>query len=85
MTLYLDTSSVVKLYVLEPGSDVVRRPVQQATVVVTSSLAHPETRAALARRRRERALTTAAFTRTTRAFQDDWPRHLAPELTPAFR
>ena len=77
MTLYLDTSSLVKLYVAEPGSDVVRRLVKQATIVATSAVAYPETRAALARRRRERVLTAAAFTRATRAFEDDWPRYLA--------
>ena len=55
MTLYLDTSSLVKLYVAEPGSDAVRKLVSQATVVATAGIAYPETRAALARRRRERA------------------------------
>ncbi len=81
MTLYLDTSSLVKLYVAESGSDVVRGLVTQATVVATSGIAYPETRAALARRRRERALTAAAFTRARRAFEDDWPRYLAVEVS----
>ena len=81
MTLYLDTSSLVKLYVAEPGSDVVRRLVTQAAIVATSGIAYPETRAALARRRRERALTAAAFTRARRAFEDDWPRYLAVEVS----
>ena len=53
----------------------------QATVVATSGVAYPETRAALARRRRERALTAAAFTRAKRAFEDDWPRYLAVEAS----
>ena len=46
MTLYLDTSSLVKLYVAEPGSDAVRGLVTQASVVATSGIAYPETRAA---------------------------------------
>ena len=54
MTLYLDTSSLVKLYVDEPGSDAVHRLVGTATAVATSSIAYTETRAALTRRRRER-------------------------------
>lgn len=53
MTLYLDTSSLVKLYVTESGSDVVRQLVGGAKVVATSVVAYPETRAALARLRRE--------------------------------
>lgn len=44
-------------------------------------LANPEARAALARRRRERALTVAAFTRAKRAFDDDWTRYLAVEVS----
>ena len=81
MTLYLDTSSLVKLYIAEPGSDAVRRLVKQATVVATSGIAYPETRAALARRRRERALSLAAFTFATRAFEDDWSRYLAVNVS----
>ena len=81
MTLYLDTSSLVTLYVAEPGSDAVRRLISQATVVATSGIAYPETRAALARRRRERALTPVAFSHATRAFEDDWPRYLAVDVS----
>jgi uncharacterized protein len=81
VTLYLDTSGLVKLYIAEPDSDAVRRLVNQATVVATSGIAYPETRAALARRRRERALTPAAFTRATRAFEDDWSRYLAVDVS----
>lgn len=81
MTLYLDTSSLVKLYIAEPGSDAVRRLVKQATVVATSGIAYPETRAALARRRRERALTLAAFATATRAFEDDWSSYLAVDVS----
>ena len=68
MTLYLDTSSLVKLYLAEVGTDSVRRLVDDATLVATSQIAYPETRAALARRRREGALsaTTSARRRTRR-------------------
>ena len=81
MTLYLDTSSLVKLYVAEPGSDAVRGLMAQASVVATSGIAYPEARAALARRRRERALTAGAFTRAKRAFEDDWTKYLAVEVS----
>jgi len=83
VTLYLDTSSLVKLYVAEPDSDAVRRLVEQATVVATSGIAYPETRAALARRRRERALSPTAYRIATRAFEDDWSRYLAVDVSAA--
>ena len=81
MTLYLDTSSLVKLYVTEPGTDTVRRLVDEATIVATSVIAYPETRAALARRRRERALGPAAFVLAKRTFEADWPKYFTVEVT----
>ena len=83
MTLYLDTSSLVKLYVAEPGSDTVRKLVDAASVVATSTVAYTETRAALARRRRERALRPKAFTSAKKAFEAEWPKYLTVEVTSA--
>ena len=83
MTLYLDTSSLVKLYVVEPGSDAVRTLVAAATVVATSSIAYTETRAALARRRRERALRPKAFASAKKGFEAEWPKNFAVEVTSA--
>ena len=83
MTLYLDTSSLVKLYVTEPGSDAVRKLVDAASVVATSSIAYDETRAALARRRRERTLRPKAFASAKKAFEAEWPKYFAVEVTSA--
>lgn len=83
MTLYLDTSSLVKLYVAELGSDDVRRQVDRATIVATSMIAYPETRSALARRRRERALRPGAFAAAKRKFEEDWQRYVAVQATEA--
>ena len=83
MTLYLDTSSLVKLYIAEPDTDAVRTLVDRATIVATSGIAYPETRAALARRRRERALSPTAYRIATRAFEDDWSRYLAVDVSAA--
>ena len=81
MTLYLDTSSLVKLYVAEPGSDAVRKLVDAASVIATSTIAYTETRAALARRRRERALRPTAFASATNAFEAEWPKYLTVDVT----
>ena len=83
MILYLDTSSLVKLYVEEDGSHDVRRLVDHAAVVATSMVAYPEVRAALARRRRDRTLRPAHFATARRAFETDWPSYLAIQVTPA--
>ncbi len=83
MILYLDTSSIVKLYVAETGSETVRGLVRDADVVATSMVAYPELRAALARRRRDRTLRATDFTRVKRAFEADWPAYLAIGATTA--
>ncbi len=81
MTLYLDTSSLVKLYVTENGSEVVRQLVGDATVVATSVVAYAETRAALARLRREGVLTASKLTSAKREFEDQWPTYLTLDAT----
>ncbi len=81
MTVYLDTSSLVKLYVTEPGSDVVRRLVDEAAVVATSMVAYPEAQAAFARRRRERALRPGEFQSVKRAFDAEWSTYATLEAT----
>lgn len=82
MTLYLDTSSLVKLYVDEPGSDDVRAVVETSDVIATSWLAYVEFRGALARRRRERALGAREFSKVKQELEADWPRYFAVRATP---
>jgi predicted nucleic acid-binding protein len=83
MTLYLDTSSIVKLYVDEAGTRLVRDLVASADVVATSVLAYAETRAALARLRRERLLSPSSFLAAKRQFERDWPHYLTVDVTDA--
>jgi predicted nucleic acid-binding protein len=71
--LYLDTSALVKLYVDEIDSNVVREAVNESALAATSELSYVELRAALARRQRERALSTGDYRRVVRDIDDDWP------------
>lgn len=81
MTLYLDTSSLVKLYVTEVGSDVVLQLVDQATVVATSIVAYAETRATLARLRRSGDLSVARFASAKSEFETQWAAYLVLDAT----
>ena len=83
MIAYLDTSSLVKLYVEEEGSALIRALVERAEVVATSVVAYPEARAALARQRREGGLTSAGYDRAKNDFERDWPRYLTIEVSEA--
>ena len=83
MIAYLDTSSLVKLYSAETGSDVVRALVESSGSVTTSAIAYPEARAALARQRREGRLSSAQLAKCRRSLDDDWPTFVAMEITHA--
>ena len=81
MRLYLDTSALVKLYVEEEGSPLVRKTVEEAETVTTSIIAYVETRAAFARRQREKSISLPDCKRVIRYFERDWDRYLALEAT----
>jgi predicted nucleic acid-binding protein len=72
VTAYLDTSSLVKLYTDEAGSDQVRMLLSSVAAVATSVVAYPEARAAFARGRREGWLTSKSFSEIKRSFEHDW-------------
>lgn len=72
MILYLDTSSLVKLYVAEADSQKVRRAVGEAAVVATSVVAFAEARSAFARLAREGNLTSEDLASVRGAFLRDW-------------
>lgn len=82
MILYLDTSSLIKLYVEEEGSAEVERLVGAASLVSTSVIAYPEARSALARLCREGALTAEEHELAKTELERDWPHYLAVEVTP---
>ncbi len=73
MTVYLDTSNLVKLYVDEPDAVDVQRIVAEADVVATSVLAYAEARAAFDRRRRARLMSAAENKAAIHQLDADWP------------
>jgi uncharacterized protein len=83
VTLYLDTSSAIKLYVAETGSDVVHALVRDAAVVATSAITFAEMRAGLARLRREGALTAPKYTAAKREFDQQWASFITLDATDA--
>ena len=81
MILYLDTSSLVKLYVEEQGSTEVLKSVRSAKAVGTSPVAYAEARSTFARRFREKAFGINAFSRLKSAFDNDWDDYLIVKVT----
>ena len=84
MILYLDTSSLVKLYVHETHSEAVHGWAQQTDVFATSRVAYPEMLAALSRRRREGDFDAESFQLVTGAFKQQWLDFAIIELDERF-
>ena len=80
MILYLDTSSLIKLYLDEDHSDLVHQWADQAEVLCTSRVAYPEAVAAMARRWRQGDLDDEAFDAARQTLADDWPGFGAVDL-----
>lgn len=72
MIMYLDTSSLVKLYVEELHSEDVSKWVKDAEIVATCRVAFPETLSALHRRYRAGDVEKRAFAGLVEGFIDDW-------------
>jgi len=72
VTLYLDSSVIVKLYIEEPDSEAIAARVQSATLIATSAIAYAEVRATFARRRREGILSPEELATVCRRFDADW-------------
>lgn len=81
MTLYLDTSSLIKLFVEEPGGDQVRQDLSEAAAVATSLITYAEARATFARLRWAGSITPDGFQSAKRDFEADWAKYLVIEPT----
>lgn len=81
MILYLDTSSLIKLYVEEPGTSEVERQFDEASLVCTSVVAYAEARSALARLCREGSLSPEEHTRTKASLDQSWMHYLTVDVT----
>ena len=81
MIVYLDTSSLVKLYVEEEGSTDVADLVKSSSATATSLIAYAEARAAFSRRYREKAFSQTQLRRLVSALQEDWESYLIVRVT----
>ena len=76
MILYLDTSSLVKLYVTEEDSNIIRQLVKRSTTTATSLVAYAEARAAFSRRYREEAFRPREYRSLVSGLNEDWENYL---------
>ena len=81
MIVYLDTSSLVKVYVDEEGSHDVIELIDNSMAAATSMVAYAESRAAFARRMREGAFTKKDYKNLVLSFERDWINYVQVKVT----
>ena len=72
MNLFLDTSALIKLYVDELDSSLVRRAIETAPMCAVSRIAWAEAHAALARRERDHSISSDLLAQACSALEQDW-------------
>lgn len=72
MTVYLDTSNLLKLFVAQEGFEEVRQLVESASDLETSVVAYPEARAAFARMRHRSEVPAQDIDAAKVAFERLW-------------
>jgi predicted nucleic acid-binding protein len=71
--LYLDSSAIVKRYFKEKGSNaVITRAAEPNQETFTSVLSFAEVQSTIARKYREKQITSQEFTRLRETFESDW-------------
>jgi uncharacterized protein len=83
VTLYLDTSALVKLYVSEQGSAAVHAWTSAASLIATARITYAEARAAIAQTRHLGALTPAELRRAVAALDAGWTGFLRVDVSEA--
>ena len=81
MILFLDTSALVKLYVIEDGSEKTHEAVAQAEVLAVSRIAWAEYHAALARRSRMVPEDEPMLDQARNALAHDWEDFFVMEVS----
>lgn len=76
MILYLDTSSLAKMYIEEAGSSLVRQWAEEAEILATCRVAYPEMVSALSRHFRGGTLSRAPYELILERFAEEW-KHFA--------
>ena len=81
MILYLDTSALLKKYFQEVGSNEIIAKWQEATGIVTSSVAYAEALAAIHRKKRETKFDNDKLLKILDTFRCDWSSFIRVDVT----
>lgn len=77
---YLDTSALIKRFVIEKGSPLIQTLVAREGPVATAKIAYAEVYASLARKQREGHLPRRQYALACRQFENDWLAYIRVDL-----
>ncbi len=77
---YLDTSALIKRFVAEQGSLLVRRLVIREGPSATAKIAYAEAYSGLTRKHREGHLSTGQYARACQQFENEWQAYVRVDL-----
>ncbi len=83
MILYCDTSALLKLYIVEPDSELVKAKAAEAEAVAVCRISWAEAHAALSRRAREVPEDAPVIEQAKQALASDWPHYVVMEVDQA--
>jgi predicted nucleic acid-binding protein len=81
MIVYLDTSSLVKLYVEEIDSEKIRDVARNAAAISTARIAYAEARSAFARKQKEDGFSLNVLRKIVEDLNRDWESYFVIEIT----
>ncbi|MCC5866798.1 MAG: type II toxin-antitoxin system VapC family toxin [Wenzhouxiangella sp.] len=81
MILFLDTSALVKLYIVEDGSEIAHEAAQQADILAVSRIAWAEYHAALARRARTSPEDEDLLDQARETLASEWCNYFVVEVS----
>ena len=79
--IYFDTSALIKIFILEKGSEDAQRLSQNHFPLATAAIAYAEIYSGVNRRKREGYLSAHQYTRMSRRFDEYWTTAIHVELT----
>ena len=79
--IYFDTSALIKLFILEKGSENAQRLFHDHFPPATAAIAYAEIYSGVNRRKREGYLSAQQYTRLSRRFEEHWTTYIRIELT----
>ena len=81
MILYCDTSALIKLLVLEPGSDLMQRASSEAEAIGVCRITWAEAMAAMARRQREDPASSSDLEQARQLLIRTWAQFVIVEIS----